>query len=436
MISESDSIGSEHSKKILSEADRKSEHDSCNITASTISSNLLEKSVLTDNNCYKNRTKYILGIVALFLVVFLWVLSSFVMSLLLRIYPKPFFSTYFSTATFQLYFPILYINSILRSKRNRQKKCETQHLATQKKTPEMQESVVGDQQANQNRQNESSSSAIVQTVPLPKMTNKEILQHSVLFFGIYFVSCFLANLSFEYTDVVSASILLSTSCFFTLIFSIIAGLESFTLMKALSVIICAGGLCIVGLLSYIYDELGQQSHPPVNMALGNLYAIASALLYGLYSVMLKKKTIDESRLNMPFFFGCVGLLSTILLWPFFFILHIFQLEIIELPSLFSMGLLFANNLFGSLAANYCWIYALVNTSPLIVSIGLAFSIPLTILLDALIYKNSMFTFRSLAGVFIVLGFLLLNFSAIFPRFDTFFERSIHYAQKHNQKSTK
>ena len=345
--------------------------------------------------------KYVLGLISLALVVFLWVSSSFVMSMLLQIYPKAFFATYLSLATLQFYFPILYIGSLLKRKK----------LASD----ESEKSIT-----------RSSPSSATPQKP-SKLTKREMLQHSFVFFSIYFISCYLANLAFEYTDVVSATLLLSTSCFFTLIFSIIAGFERFSLMKGLSVLVSISGVFIVCLLSYIYDQTPSSSYPPVNVILGNVFAVASASLYGLYSVILKKKAIDESRINMPFFFGCVGLLSTTLLWPCFLFLHITRLEIFEVPTLFSLGLLFANNIFGCLAANYFWIYAIVHTSPLVVSIGLALSIPTTIVFDMLINGNSVFHLRSLAGICIVVGFVILNLASIYPTFNNFFERSCLFA---------
>jgi solute carrier family 35 protein F5 len=60
-------------------------------------------------------------------------------------------------------------------------------------------------------------------------------------------------------------------------------------------------------------------------------AIFSALLYGIYAIVMKKRIGDESRVNMPLFFGMVGLMNLLLLWPGFIFLHLAGIETFELP---------------------------------------------------------------------------------------------------------
>ena len=46
---------------------------------------------------------------------------------------------------------------------------------------------------------------------------------------------------------------------------------------------------------------------------------------------MKKKIGDEARVNMPMFFGSVGLFNTVTLLPGFPILHFAGIESFELP---------------------------------------------------------------------------------------------------------
>jgi solute carrier family 35 protein F5 len=48
-------------------------------------------------------------------------------------------------------------------------------------------------------------------------------------------------------------------------------------------------------------------------------------------VVMKKRVQNEDRVNMPLFFGLVGLFNVILLWPGFVILHFTGVETFELP---------------------------------------------------------------------------------------------------------
>jgi len=67
------------------------------------------------------------------------------------------------------------------------------------------------------------------------------------------------------------------------------------------------------------------------IALGDAMAAFSAIMYGLYTIVMKKQVGDESLVNMPLFFGLVGFFNVVLLWPGFFILHWTGIETFTLP---------------------------------------------------------------------------------------------------------
>lgn len=66
--------------------------------------------------------------------------------------------------------------------------------------------------------------------------------------------------------------------------------------------------------------------------LGDLLALFSALFYALYVILLKVRIREESRIDMQLFFGFVGLVNIICLWPMGFVLHFTGVEPFELPS--------------------------------------------------------------------------------------------------------
>lgn len=54
-------------------------------------------------------------------------------------------------------------------------------------------------------------------------------------------------------------------------------------------------------------------------------------MYGAYAVLMKKRVGNEDRVNMPLFFGFVGLFNLFLLWPGFILLHFSGIETFSLP---------------------------------------------------------------------------------------------------------
>ena len=67
------------------------------------------------------------------------------------------------------------------------------------------------------------------------------------------------------------------------------------------------------------------------IAVGDAMAFFSAIVYGIYTILMKKRIGDEARVNMPLFFGLVGLFNVLLLWPGFLILHFTGEEVFQLP---------------------------------------------------------------------------------------------------------
>lgn len=73
----------------------------------------------------------------------------------------------------------------------------------------------------------------------------------------------------------------------------------------------------------------RKSH--AQLAIGDVLALASALLYGVYATLMKKRIGDEARVDMLLFFGFVGLFNLVTLLPGFFVLHYVGIEKFELP---------------------------------------------------------------------------------------------------------
>lgn len=132
------------------------------------------------------------------------------------------------------------------------------------------------------------------------------------------------------------------SGFFTLAIGAILKTESFSTLKFLAV--CASVLGVALVSESDRAESGPTnnfSHPgmhvdppkaPIAPLFGDFLALMSAMFYGCYTVLLKVRIQNESRVNMSLFFGFVGLFNLVLLWPMFGVLHWTGIEPFELPS--------------------------------------------------------------------------------------------------------
>lgn len=156
------------------------------------------------------------------------------------------------------------------------------------------------------------------------------------------------------------------------------------------------------------DQLGDSfpEKPPGERALGDALALLSAFIYGVYTITLKRTTNAAAQngkaLNMPLFFGLVGLINTFLLLPLFPVFSWTGFEKFELPPTQRIWNILLVNSFSSLLSDVCWAYAMVLTSPLVVTVGLSLTIPLS-LVGELIVQGRSESFIYWVGALIVVG---------------------------------
>lgn len=190
------------------------------------------------------------------------------------------------------------------------------------------------------------------------LTNREIAEVSFTFCILWFAANWATNASLAFTTVASSTILASMSGFFTLAIGAMIKTEKFSVFKLIAVCASVVGVVLVSesdrrenggnknntnnLLNIMGSSISNMGNmnPLISMAdpiepraplFGDLLALMSAFFYGCYTVLLKVRIRNESRVNMSLFFGYVGLFNLVLLWPMFGVLHWTGIEPFELP---------------------------------------------------------------------------------------------------------
>lgn len=153
---------------------------------------------------------------------------------------------------------------------------------------------------------------------------------------LWFVANYLVAACLEYTSVASSTILTSTSSIWTLIFGAIFRVEGFTYKKLLGVLASLAGIVLISTVDLSGkdndENRGNFPHKTQSeIAIGDAMAFGSAIMYGIYAIVMKKRIKNEDRVNMPLFFGLVGFFNVIFLWPGFFILHFTGIETFAMP---------------------------------------------------------------------------------------------------------
>ena len=247
-----------------------------------------------------------------------------------------------------------------------------------------------------------------------RLTLSETTQLSFEFCLLWFIANYFIGASLQYTTVASSTILTSTSSIFTLIFGVVAGVEIFTLRKLIAVLASLAGIILISsvdLSGNTADDDHRGSFPEKSLreiAVGDVLAFLAAVIYGIYAVFMKKRIADESVINMPLFFGLVGLMNVVLLWPGFLILHWTGIEPFELPLSGRTHLILVLNAVASLVADLAWAYAVVLTSPIIVTVGLSMTIPLSLLGQQVLNSQTANAIYWVGAIVVVLSFVFVN----------------------------
>ncbi|CCE62887.1 hypothetical protein TPHA_0D02500 [Tetrapisispora phaffii CBS 4417] len=416
-----------------------------------------------------NNKRWSMGLIMLSAVVVLWVLSSFLINIIFRdnSYRKPFLITYINTVSFIFYLlPLIktiLVNFYYNGVRNEIPNILNELIIAQEGPdsttvnplhPEPSgasnvSSVANDiaEGSSQTLPNEAtsllSSSSKDDTdskqtlTPKNRMTLKETILLSLEFCSLWFLANLMTNSSLAYTSVASQTILSSTSSFFTLFIGYIWNIEKITKSKTLGSLVSFIGIILVTHSDYYHydDNYPPRTNPhsslitfakeiinilttsdndeeygnsPFRMFIGNLLALAGALLYSVYSILLKKKVQDESRLNMHVFFGFVGFFTLVLFWPVIVLLQYYGWETIELPPTNTIAIIVLINCLITFVSDYCWANAMLLTTPLTVTVGLSLTIPLAMFGD-LLFVNKKMNWVYIFGAILIMGsFFVIN----------------------------
>jgi solute carrier family 35 protein F5 len=263
---------------------------------------------------------------------------------------------------------------------------------------------------------------------LAPLTLVETFKLSFEFCFIWFAANYFVAACLEYTTVASGTILTSTSSIWTLLIGTLWGVEIFTVKKLLGVLASLAGIMLISSVDFSgsnNENRGTFPHKSLKeVAVGDSMAFLSAILYGLYAVVMKKRMGNEARINMPMFFGMVGLLNLFIMWPGFLILHYTGIETFELPPsrriltiilVRFMPLLSQSyadktkvNSSSSLVSDFCWAYAMLLTSPLVVTVGLSMTIPLSLIGQMLIHGQYSGGLYWIGATVVLCSFIFIN----------------------------
>ncbi|KIN04990.1 hypothetical protein OIDMADRAFT_39431 [Oidiodendron maius Zn] len=375
----------------------------------------------------ENVARRTLGIFLLSVTVFLWTASNFLASYIFadNTFSKPYFVTYLNTSCFAVSLFPIFLRAPYRRNLSEIRAAILEYFQSSKKSnrwgrrksTDSTEDPLSTSETRLLGDGESPGERLSGTYPLADSDGplgfRDTVAISLEFSLLWFTANYLVAACLEYTSVASSTILTSMSSIFTLLFGALMGVEHFSFRKLVGVLACFAGIILISTVDLSDEDndenRGKFPHKSQSqIAIGDAMAFGSAVMYGMYTVVMKKRIGNEDRVNMPLFFGLVGLFNVIFLWPGFLVLHFTGVETFELPSSRKVWTVILLNSAASFISDYCWAYAMLLTTPLVVTVGISMTIPLSLL--GQIVLNSQYTgaWYWLGAFIVLLSFLFIN----------------------------
>lgn len=235
---------------------------------------------------------------------------------------------------------------------------------------------------------------------------------------IYYVYNLMGMLALKYTSASNQTILGSTTTFFTLLLGTMLKIDRLTSKKVVCVMSSLLGVVLINVGERSSGSNDSNKFMPKNPALGNTFALAGAFCYALYLLVMKLKCGTGDRTtNERELFGWVGIFTFLMGVPLLFTVHLLDIEKFSLPPSRAISAMVLINSVFSVISDYVTIIAMLLTSPLVTSLALTSSIPITIFVDFLILrlsagsdtsKNSGFFVYAFGVASILTSVLLIN----------------------------
>jgi len=229
----------------------------------------------------------------------------------------------------------------------------------------------------------------------------QVLRLSTTIGMLWLCAQWVFNFSLLHTSIATSTVLSSTSSVFTFVFSLVICGDPFRWLSFCAALFSFGGCTIVAMQA----PLAVANDAVNNSDFGNELTLVAAAMFALVTVVLRKWAPED--FDCSYFMGMNGMLAIFLAPLLLTIADSYGIEEFARPPLKTLVCLALNALFGCTIANYFYTSALLLLSPIVATVSMSLSIPLSALVDQVLLRQHTFSAGWLVGASLVCMSVLL-----------------------------
>mmetsp|Transcript_19967 Transcript_19967/g.36982 ORF Transcript_19967/g.36982 Transcript_19967/m.36982 type:complete len:348 (+) Transcript_19967:5489-6532(+) len=222
-----------------------------------------------------------------------------------------------------------------------------------------------------------------------------LVKTAAQFCPLWFSANYLFNLALSMSSLSSVTIISSSSSVLTLVAAVIFLKETPDILKFVATLLALAGVAMIA----VYDEGSNDES-----IIGDIFGFGSAIAYASYCTFLKVKT---EPLDMPLFFGFVGVCNIVCFIPGFAILHYTGFEELAWPQGIDWGILCINGFFGTVVSDVLWALSVRYLNTPVCTVGLTLTIPLSFFMQSMLFTFKLALMNGFGAASVILGFLLM-----------------------------
>ena len=243
----------------------------------------------------------------------------------------------------------------------------------------------------------------------PAFPARDTLRAAAAICPAWFLAQWAFNVSLSQTSVASSTILSNSSSVFTFFASVLVLKEKFTAPKFASILSCT-----LGTVLYTFGDNFGNLGEGTNTLAGDAMCLASAALYAVYTVGIRKLLPEDKDVSMDLFFGCLGALNVVLFGAVALaLLGADSLRMESHSPLTWLGVV-AKGIFDNCLSNFAWGTAILLIGPTMATVGLSLQVPVAIATDLVVFHPAWLHDARAAALmafgllFVLLGLLGIN----------------------------